>query len=136
VLIRTREDLGYDVPPLLLLLALIHRSAWKKYSRKFAVAISPARTGVRGSGRGYAGFLSPIGDTLTTFVARNRYERAQVVACELPEKCGVRVHTHIIPDDKSIPSSASLAYRDGAMPNFAFWRFSDLLSQNRRFRDT
>ena len=27
----------------------------------------------------------------------------------------------IIPDDKSIPSSASLAYRDGAMPNFAFW---------------
>jgi hypothetical protein len=27
---------------------------------------------------------------------------------------------HIMPDDKSIPSSASLAYRDGAMPNFAF----------------
>src|SRR5918993_745545 len=72
--------------------ALINLMSWKKNSRKFAVAISPARTGVRGSGRGYAGFLSPIGDTLTTFVARNRYERAQVVACELPEKCGVRLH--------------------------------------------
>src|SRR5687768_7039038 len=34
--------------------------------------------------------------------------------------------THIIPDDKSIPSSASLAYRDGAMPNFAFWAFCEL----------
>jgi hypothetical protein len=33
---------------------------------------------------------------------------------------------HIISDDKSIPSSASLAYRDGAMPNFAFWGFCEL----------
>ena len=31
--------------------------------------------------------------------------------------------THIIPDDKSIPSSACLAYRGGAMLNFAFWGF-------------
>jgi hypothetical protein len=37
VLIRTREDLGYDVPPLLLLLALIHRSAWNRISANFAI---------------------------------------------------------------------------------------------------
>jgi hypothetical protein len=33
---RTSEDLGYDVPPLLLLLALIHRSAWNRNSANFA----------------------------------------------------------------------------------------------------
>jgi hypothetical protein len=33
---------------------------------------------------------------------------------------------HIISDDKSNPSSASLAYRDGAMPNFAFGVFSEV----------
>jgi hypothetical protein len=31
----------------------------------------------------------------------------------------------------SIPSSASLAYRGGAMPNFAFWAFSEVRSQGR-----
>jgi hypothetical protein len=39
---RTREYLGYDVPPLLLLHALIHLSAWNKNSRKFAVASNPS----------------------------------------------------------------------------------------------
>ena len=33
---RTSEDLGYDVPPLLLLHALIHRSAWNRNSANFA----------------------------------------------------------------------------------------------------
>jgi hypothetical protein len=44
VLFRTSEDVGYDVPPLLLLLALIHRSAWNRNSRKFISKIlhSPA----------------------------------------------------------------------------------------------
>jgi hypothetical protein len=31
---RASEDLGYDAPPLLVLLALIHRSAWKWNSQK------------------------------------------------------------------------------------------------------
>jgi hypothetical protein len=36
VLFRTSEDVGYDVPLLLLLLALIHRSAWNRNSATFA----------------------------------------------------------------------------------------------------
>jgi hypothetical protein len=32
---RAREDLGYDARPLLVLRALIHRSAWNKNSPKF-----------------------------------------------------------------------------------------------------
>jgi hypothetical protein len=38
---------------------------------------------------------------------------------KLSPLCGcVRVHQHIIPDDMSIPSSAPLAYRGGAMRPF------------------
>ena len=32
----TSEDVGYDVPPILLLLALIHPSAWNRLSANFA----------------------------------------------------------------------------------------------------
>ena len=34
---RASEDLGYDAPPLLVLRALIHRSAWKWNSPNFAL---------------------------------------------------------------------------------------------------
>ena len=52
---RASEDLGYDAPPLLVLLALIHRSAWNKNSAKFAVASSPTRAGSYGVGVGLCG---------------------------------------------------------------------------------
>src|SRR5215217_5168297 len=64
---------------------LIHRSAWNKNSRKFAVASIRRRRELRASGWGYAGFLSTIVDTLAASVARNRGKRAQVVAFQLPE---------------------------------------------------
>jgi hypothetical protein len=34
-----------------------------------------------------------------------------------------------IPDSMSIAASAGLAYRGGAMPNFAFWAFSEVRIQ-------
>src|SRR5215216_5275133 len=64
---------------------LIHRSAWNKNSRKFAVASIRRRRELRASGWGYAGFLSTIVDTLAASVARNRGKLSQVVAFQLPE---------------------------------------------------
>src|SRR5215218_7760143 len=68
----------------------IHPSAWKKSnSTKFAVARSSSRSplGVAlrgGSGWGYAAGSAQTGTTLAASVARNRGERAQVVAFQLP----------------------------------------------------
>src|SRR5215208_3051297 len=61
------------------------RLTWKRNSAKFAIASIRRRRGVRASGRGKAGFLSTIVDTLAASVARNRDKRAQVVAFQLPE---------------------------------------------------
>src|SRR5829696_6615881 len=92
-LLGNSASLGPGVPYLgPKLLTLIHRSAWKRNSTKFAVASIRRRRGLRASGWGYAGFLSTIVDTLAASVARNRGKRAQVVAFQLPEKCCVRVH--------------------------------------------
>ena len=79
---------------------LIHPSAWKKNSRKFAVASIRRRLGVRGSGWGYAGFLSTIVDTLVASVARICCELSQAVAFQLPENLRAkRQNAHRIGED-------------------------------------
>jgi len=81
--IAKREN-GTNMRPAILLfavaLASIHPSAWKGNSRKFTVARSHSRAGLRASGRGYAGFCLHIQAMLVAFVARDRCERIQVVA--------------------------------------------------------
>jgi hypothetical protein len=103
------------------------RTSWKKNSTKFAVASGLAETTLRGLGWGYAGFLTPIGVMLAAFVARNRCERAQVVACQLPENS--RNHTWFlrrveglwaqprvhVGDDRTSPSARVQRQRDIAV---------------------
>ncbi len=63
----------------------MQRSAWKKNSPKFVVAISPPGWGLRASGWGRAGFLAPMGVMLVAFVAWIRSERLRLATSELPE---------------------------------------------------
>ena len=76
-----------------LLHTLIHRSAWKKNSRKFAVASSPARIGASGIGTRPRGFLPTIVDTLATPVAWICCERLRLATSRLPENFSPR-RTH------------------------------------------
>jgi hypothetical protein len=84
-------------------LALIHPSAWKRNSAKFGVARSQARLRPSGVGVGLSRDSNPISQALAEFVAWIRGKLSQVVACELPEKCCVRVHQHVIPGGMGVP---------------------------------
>src|SRR5215208_1848273 len=76
-----RKEPGSQVRPRL----LYARTTWKWNSTKFAVASSPVRALLKAPGRGLAGFLLPIGNTLATPVAWICCERIQVVAFQLRE---------------------------------------------------
>jgi hypothetical protein len=65
---------------------LIHRSAWKKNSQKFAVASNLTRAGVKASGRCYTGFLRPSGTALDAFVTRICSKRLRLDTDGLLEK--------------------------------------------------
>ena len=84
-----------------LLLALIHRSAWKGNSRKFAVASSPLGWGLSPSGWGSAEFLVPIGTALVAFVARIRIKRLRLATSGLPENFPLASGSHNTPRPSS-----------------------------------
>jgi hypothetical protein len=64
------------------------------------------------------GFYHGVGALTNRAPALRRFAPSR---CPKPSPlCGcVRVHQHMIPDDMSIPSSASLAYRGGAKRSFS-----------------
>jgi hypothetical protein len=86
---------------LALLLALIHRSAWKnKISAKFGVARSQARLRPSGVGVGLSRDSNPISQALAEFVAWNRGKLSQAVAFQLPENLRAkRQNAHRIGED-------------------------------------
>ena len=59
--------------------------------------MSRLRDNQKALGRGYAGFLLPIGDTLVTVVAWVCYERLRVATCGLRENFGAQLDPSVQP---------------------------------------